>query len=203
MRPLFQNGGTCGSLSEIRTRVDTLDSAYSTQLRGRQARIAKFIFANARRLGSLIANGDEQAVAQIRYVPGVADAASGNRGTYSFATKFCGWSNRRRFAIFDSVVEFALPYVASRLHPERIAEVRAWAQKLDDYPLFRTRIAELRDEALPGADFKTFDGALWILGFELREPFNAAIELRKPELYGIRIPAWLKPLRSVPLRFGT
>lgn len=88
------------SVGTVTVKVALLNMFYSTRIIN-TALIANGIHANACKIDKALAKGDLTAVDMVRHV-------DKNRDNYSFATKYCYFSNPDKFSIYDKYVALLL-----------------------------------------------------------------------------------------------
>lgn len=100
---LFEEYPENVDLTTVWWKVTVLDSLYDTNLRfsvGTEG-VAKWIVANQRTFGRAVARGEIEAERLLEAGPSTVAAAVGDR-LYSFATKYCHFSNPGAYPIYDS-----------------------------------------------------------------------------------------------------
>lgn len=88
------------SFATVEIRVGLLNLFYSTRIINTRL-IANGIHANANKIDAALANGDLKAVDLVR-------RADKKRDNYSFATKYCYFSNPDKYSIYDKYVAILL-----------------------------------------------------------------------------------------------
>lgn len=145
-------------LDKVLIKVTVLDRLYYTNL-FYIYKVAKHIKNNANELDELISNGDIKAVELIRKGHGIKTKNDKDKDFYSFATKYCYWSDHpnHRYPIFDSKVEIALKCLKKNKFIDFNDE------DLRNYEKFKEIINKVGEE-INNSSYKEIDKGLWMMG---------------------------------------
>jgi hypothetical protein len=150
------------SIDEIRLKVCSIDSLYSTNIYD-TLKIAKHI--QSLNVDDALINGDINIVSKIATGHGIASLKSevGKEiNFYSFATKYCSWHNSDAFPIFDSYVEKIL--IAYR----ELGFCNFKNVELKQYHRFKETIMGFREYYdLSELSLKEIDKFLWLYAKDL------------------------------------
>ena len=135
--------------SDILIKCATINSYYGTRIYGLYD-VAKQYIQKCKILAKGLKEGDVNLIAEL----------TKENGKYSFATKFCHFSNPDAFPIYDYYVDKMLRELRKRDHFCRFQN-----NDLRDYPKFGEVINALRKHyGLEGASYRQIDIMLWISG---------------------------------------
>ena len=158
---LFRLIPSSGNLDLIFAKVAALDNLYSTNIRYLYE-VAQHICATPD-LDQRLAAGDLSVVNEIAKVPVVTNAGVHKTiNYYSFATKFCAFSNPAAYSIYDYYIEKVL-VAFNRLDPFYDPK----ALKFRRYPDFDTILHQFRAKypaAFADISRADLDRYLWLLG---------------------------------------
>lgn len=135
--------------SDILIKCATINSYYGTRIYGLYD-VAKQYIQKRKILAKGLKEGDVNLIAEL----------TRENGKYSFATKFCHFSNPDAFPIYDYYVDKMLRELRKRDNFCRFQN-----NDLRDYPKFVEIINALRKHyGLEGASYRQIDIMLWISG---------------------------------------
>jgi len=160
MERIFRNCPSHCRIDDVLIKVISIDKFYRAIVYD-HFKMAQHI-GSLKNLKSMILNGEEEAVEVIRLGHGIVKRKTGKEiDLYSFASKYCHWSNPKRYPMYDQYVEKAL---------EEIRKKNLWDfpenENFKDYANFKKHIDVLKN--LLGWDYKKLDEALWIYGRYLK-----------------------------------
>lgn len=146
---------------EIYLKISVLNSFYSTNIYDLN-KIAKHILKL--NIDEVIKAGDANLVNAIASGHGIASKKSENGkeiSFYSFATKYCSWSNNSQYPIFDSFIEKVLMNYKN----QKLLDFKN--DDLKNYPKFKNIIDSFKDTFdLKEFSYKEIDKFLWKFGKE-------------------------------------
>lgn len=155
---------------KVLIKVTVLDRLYYTSLFSIYE-MAKHIKDNADELDELISNADIKAIELIRQGHGIKTKNNKEKDLYSFATKYCHWSNLdHKYPIFDSKVEIALNYMKNKKLIQFFSD-----DDLRNYEKFKKIIDEVGGK-INNTSYKEIDKGLWVMGKNLeKNPANKQV----------------------------
>ena len=161
MQVLFEKIPLNNDFDEIYAKIAALNDLYSTNIR-KLYDVAKHIYS-IKNLDERLRAGDLDVVNEIARVP-VVDKYGDEKvyNYYSFATKFCMFSNPEVYSIYDSYVEKVLVELNKLDHffEPRELNFRDYRDFDTILNLFRKKYAD----ALDGISRLDMDRYLWLLG---------------------------------------
>jgi hypothetical protein len=170
LRQLFDRVPRNDNLEDVFLKVITLNLLYTTQIRlyakavPTTVDVANHIQKNAFEIDSALRDGSERAV---ELIADVSVTGKEKRSYFSFATKYCSWSNPKAFPIFDSRVE---KYLVSLFRHDNFAAAGVLRGKGCNYTKFRELIDEFRRHyGLQTDSYKEVDKFLYQSGSTLFE----------------------------------
>lgn len=151
-------------LAKVFVKVSILNKLYKTNVYN-EIRLTKHI-AGINCNGSFdscLSLGGLEAVELIRKGHGIVSKNGNEIDYYSFATKFCHWSNPNHYPIYDSFVDTGIRFMVGT-EEEIVAPNFNWGN-LKDYVIFK-QVIDYFKEVLGFSDlsYKDFDEALWMYG---------------------------------------
>ena len=173
-------------LAEVFLKVIVLNKLYETHIYN-ERKLAKHILAVNRNqyLDRFLLSGGVEVVGLIRKGHGIATKKGKEIDYYSFATKFCCWSNPVDYPMYDSFVDTAIRSLIGKEVPVPTFVFAVWTN-LKNYAIFKKVIDYLK-RALDFSDFtyKDLDEALWVYGKFLEKKLPTPIQdrleaLKKP-----------------------
>lgn len=161
MRLLFEKIPLNNNLDEIYAKIAALDDLYSTHVRYLYE-VANHILS-IKDLDKRLAAGDVTAVNEIASVPVVNEKGDKKvYNYYSFATKFCMFSNPEAYSIYDFYVEKVLSEFNQVDHFFNPKELDF--RNYEDFDKILNLFREKYNTALTGFSRLDMDKYLWILG---------------------------------------
>jgi hypothetical protein len=142
---LFASAPSNVSLENVFLKVIALNTLYSTQIHLYSDTIptiedvARHIHSNADAIDTALRNGSANAV---ELISEVSVPGKEKRNYFSFATKYCNWSNPEAYPIYDSRV---MIYLLSLFHHDNFAEAHVLRGNGCDYKTFRELIDIFRE----------------------------------------------------------
>ena len=165
VRRVFNENKHNGDIEAVLLKVSVLNSLYSTNIDRFDSynlyKMANHIveLARNRNLDDLLNSGDLKAVELIRH--GIKRKKNNKElDLYSFATKYCHWSNPESYPIYDSNVETAI----YSLRKKKLIDNY---NNLKDINTFKRVIDEIMKES-GITSYKKIDQALWGYGKSLQ-----------------------------------
>ena len=151
-------------LEDILLKISVINDLYSTNIFSTY-NMAKHIQSLS--VDSAIQRGDAEAVHQIATGHGIRTKKKNTEiNFYSFATKYCNWHNRDKYAIYDTFVHKILIAYKGRDDFSDFEE-----KDLKDFKSFKNIVQNFIDfYKLTRHDLKEIDKFLWIYGKEKFPP---------------------------------
>jgi hypothetical protein len=154
-------------LAHVLVKVAAINSLYNTHIFGVR-QVAQLI--QSREIDLLLESGSAEAVKAIERV----DYGKRSRSIYSFATKYCSWHQRKRYPLYDTMVDFCL-----RTYRDQYEFWEFDYYSLREYEKFRRVVDEFRKRfQLESLSYKEIDMFLYQLGsdyFASAEPGSGQI----------------------------
>jgi hypothetical protein len=170
-------------LPNVVLKVAVLNKLYSTNIFDVFS-MAKHIYklGNRKNLDGLLKKGNLNAVNMIRKGHGIRRKNSKNDiDEYSFATKYCHFSNPGQYPVYDSYVEKAIWNLQKNYKSQFKKEKDIFDPQNEDLriPLDFLNIIKRIKGLSSFSDYEQVDRALWKYGYELKEKERAEKELLK------------------------
>lgn len=156
-----------------------LNAVYGTRLSRKDLEIiSKFISKNEI-LNKYISDGNCKAVEQIAFESGTL------KRNFSFATKYCSFSNSEQFPIYDNLVENILWEYQKEEHLDKYkrTDLKENLSKDNRYPLFKKKIDEFKSIFSLNCTYKELDRFLWMLGktIQIQQKYENRFKVPIPE----------------------
>ncbi len=164
MREVFRNYPSQKLIMDVVMKVIIISETYKAIVYS-YLKMAQHI-TKIKGLKYMISKGDLEAVDLIRFGHGIKRKKTGEEiDFYSFATKYCHWSNPRYYPIYDQYVGIAIKRTMNI--PQK---------NLKDYKNFKNIIDEKLLNVFGGTSYKKLDEALWIFGKFLKNQLPLEIQ---------------------------
>lgn len=159
LRYLFDLFPTNTDLDQVRVKVKTLNTLYSTQIRAVEI-VANHIQQNGEEIDRALAKGLPEVVSKIAKVK--VKKGEEERNFFSFATKYCSWHRPDAYVIYDRFVEKYLWTLQKKVQftkqPFKRKDLRVYPKLAEVIDTFRTYYR------LEQFSFKEIDKFLWHSG---------------------------------------
>lgn len=135
-----------------------LNIVYGTRMSKEDLKqMVKFINGN-KVLNDYLINGNEEAVYQIAF------NSSTDKKHFSFATKYCSFTNPTQYPIYDTVVDSALWQYKKQglIKPYKRSQLNGNSDSINRYRLFKGKIDEVISEYKLDCSYKQLDHFLWL-----------------------------------------